>query len=125
MIAEQIATSKTESIDAISHFPVIHKEFAALAEKLQKNTIPLKDIIQFSEFDEENVPKIDEEKKHLLVTIKSIQDLIDNEEAIYQSYRGKLDSDKKKKEMLGKVRDNKEKISETIRSIKLSNKLIR
>ena len=125
VIAEQIATSKTESIDAISHFPVIHKEFAALAEKLQKNTIPLKDIIQFSEFDEENVPKIDEEKKHLLVTIKSIQDLIDNEEAIYQSYRGKLDSDKKKKEMLGKVRDNKEKISETIRSIKLSNKLIR
>lgn len=125
VIAEQIANSKIESIDAISHFPLIHKEFAALAEKLQKNTVPLKDIIQFSDFDEENVPKIDEEKKQLLATIKGIQDLIDNEDAIYHSYRGKLDSEKKKKEMLAKVRENKEKIGDTIRSIKLSNKLIR
>lgn len=125
VIAEQIANSKTESIDAISHFPVIHKEFASLAEKLQKNTLPLKDVIQFSEFDEENVPKIDEEKKQLLGTIKTIQDLIDNEDTIYHSYRGKLDSEKKKKEMLTKVKENREKIGETIRSIRLSNKLIR
>lgn len=125
IIAEQIASSKVESIDAISHFPIIHKEFALLGEKLQKNTLPLKDIIQFTEFDDENIPNIDEEKKQLLTTIKIIQDLIDNEDVIYQSYRGKLDTDKKKKEMLTKVKENKEKIAETIKSIKLSNKLIR
>lgn len=125
VIADQIASSKRESINAISHFPIIHKEFVALGDKLEKNTLPLKDIIQFTEFDDENIPNIDEEKKQLLSTIKEIKDLIDNEDRIYLSYRGKLDSEKKKQEMLNKVRENREKIGETIRSIKLSNKLIR
>ena len=125
VIAEQISNSKNESIDAISHFPLIHKEFVQIGERLQKNTLQLKDIIQFSDFDEENMPKIDEEKQHLLGTINVIKELIDNEEKIYQSYRGKLDSAKKKDEMLTKVRKNKEKIAETVRSIRLSNKLIR
>ena len=44
---------------------------------------------------------------------------------IYRSYRGKLDTEAKKKEMLDKVKQNKEKIAETIQSIKVSNKLIR
>ena len=53
---------KRESIEAISKFPFIHKEIIAIGEKLAKNTIALKDIIQFSEFDEENLPKYEEEK---------------------------------------------------------------
>lgn len=124
-IANKIAKSKEKSIDIISRFPFLYKELLHFSERLQKNVIPLKDIIQFSEFDEENLPKIEEEKTALLDTIKKIQDLIDNESAIYQSYRGKLDSDAKKKEMLDKVRQNKEVISETVRSIKFSNKLIK
>lgn len=123
-IADLIATSKRKSIDAISHFPFMHKEFISVSEKLQKNSIHLKDIIQFSEFDEENLPKIDEEKKKLLKTITTIKNLVENEEKIYLSYRGKLDTQEKKKKMLDEVKQNKEKISETIRSIKLSNKLI-
>ena len=43
-------------------FRLFIKNLFILAERLQKNTIMLKDIIQFSEFDEENLPKIDEEK---------------------------------------------------------------
>ncbi len=125
VIAEKIASSKKESIDSLSRFPVIHKEFVTIGEKLQQNSMPLKDIIQFSEFDEENSPNIEEEKKALLITINAIKDLISNEEKIYHSYRGKLDSEAKKDEMLKKVRQNKEKIGETIRTIKLSNKLIK
>ena len=87
--------------------------------------MPLKDIIQFSEFDEENSPNIEEEKKALLDTINTIKDLIANEERIYLSYRGKLDSEAKKDEMLKKVKLNKEEIGQTIRTIKLSNKLIK
>jgi RNA polymerase primary sigma factor len=124
-IADRIAQGKRESIDALSRFPFIHKEFVAMAERLEKNTLPLKDIIQFSEFDEENLPKIDEEKKNLLATIATIKELVENEEKIYLSYRNKLTSEEKKQEMLSKVRQNKEKIGEVIRSIKLSNKLIR
>ena len=124
-IAESIATSKRESIDAISRYPFIHKEFVLIGEKLQKNTLHPKDIIQFSEFDEENLPKVDEEKQSLLVTINTIKDLIDNEEKIYFSYRGKLDSQAKKDEMLKKVKLNKEEISKTIQTIMLANKLIR
>lgn len=125
IIAEQIASGKRGSIEAISKFPFIHKEFVSIGERLQKGSIALKDVIQFSEFDQENLPKVQEEKDALLATIKIISDLIENEEKIYRSYRGKLDTDAKKKEMLDKVKLNKEKIAETIQSIKISNKLIR
>lgn len=125
VISDMIAEGKRESIDALSHFPFIHKEFVGLIEKLQKNGLALKDIIQFTEFGEENLPKIDEEKKHLLDTLTVIQGLIKHESEIYQSYRTKLDSKEKRDEMLAKVRENKLKIEETIRSIKIANKYIK
>jgi len=125
VISEKIYSAKTESIAALSQFPIIHKEFVLIADRLKKGTIQLKDIIQFQEFDEENAPMIDAEQKSLLSTIEKIKELIDNEDKIYHSYRGKLTTPEKKAEMLDKVRKNKELIGETIRSIKLSNKLIR
>lgn len=103
----------------------MHKEFVIIGDKLEKNSIHLKDIIQFSEFDEDNLPMVEEEKKALLTTIKHIKDLIENEEKIYLAYRNKLNDPEQKKEMLNKVKENKEKIGKTIRSIKLSNKLIK
>ena len=125
VIATQIAQSKHDGIDAISRLPVLHKEFVLIGEKLEKDTINLKDIIQFSAFDEDNLPKVEEEKKTLLATIRTIKEYIEKEEKIYQSYRSNLDDPKRKKEMLDKIRQNKEAIGETIRSIKFSNKLIR
>jgi RNA polymerase primary sigma factor len=125
VIAEKIASGKQESIDSLSRFPVIHKEFLAIGEKLQQNSLPLKDIIQFSEFDEENSPNIEEEKKSLLQTIGKIKELIENEQKIYLSYRSSLEIPGKKDEMLARIRENKENIGGTIRSIKLSNKLIK
>ncbi len=124
-IADQIAQSKNNSIEAISHFPFLHKELGQMGEKLEKNVLNLKDFIQFSEFDEENLPKVEEEKKALLKTIHHISDLIDNEEKIYHTYRSQLADPKKKKEMLDAVKANKEKIGETIRTIRFSNKLIK
>ncbi len=125
LIANQIAQGKKESVEAISKFPFIHKEIIAIGERLTKNTIPLKDIIQFSEFDEENLPKYEEEKHALLKTIEHIRELVENESTIYRSYRGQLDSEKKKKEMLNAIKANKEEISATIQTIKLANKFIR
>ena len=54
-----------------------------------------------------------------------MKELIENETKIYYSYRGTLDSESKKKEMLAKIKQNKENISKTIQTIKLSNKLIK
>jgi len=124
-IADQISQSKSNSIEAISRFPFLHKEFVQMGEKLEKNILNLKDFIQFSEFDEENIPKVEEEKRALLDTIHSVSDLINNEEKIYHTYRSQLADPKKKKEMLDAVKKNKEKIGETIRTIRFSNKLIR
>lgn len=124
-IADQIAQSKKDSIEAISRFPFLHKEFASMGEKLEKNILNLKDIIQFSEFDEDNIPKFEEEKRELLGTISTISALIQNEEKIYHEYRSQLADPKKKKEMLDAVKANKEKIGATIRTIKFANKLIR
>ncbi|MBA3954671.1 RNA polymerase sigma factor RpoD [Candidatus Dependentiae bacterium] len=125
VIAEQIALGKKESVEAISKFPFIHKEIVSIGEKLARNTVPLKDIIQFSEFDEENLPKYEEEKKALIVIIDSIKHLVQQESDIYRSYRGQLEIKDKKQEMLLEVKKNKEKISETIQTIKLSHKFIR
>ncbi|MBY0109681.1 MAG: RNA polymerase sigma factor RpoD [Candidatus Babeliaceae bacterium] len=125
VIAEQIASCKNDSIEALSKFPFIHKELIAIGEKLSKDNSTLKDIIQFSEFGEENLPKYEEEKDNLLKKINEIQQLIDNEEKIYRSYRGKLETDAQKKAMLHEVKKNKEEISKKIQSIKFSNKLIR
>lgn len=124
-IAQMIFGSKTESINALSKFPFLHKEFLIIGDKLQKNVLQVKDVVQFSEFDEENLPMVDTEKQNILKTIGTIKDLIDNEDKIYASYRGKLDSEAKKKEMFKAIQENKRTISETIQSIKLSNKLIR
>ena len=125
VIANKISDSKINSIAAIAEFPMIHKEFVLIKDKLVKQTVTLKDIIQFSEFDEENVPKIAEEQKTLLDTISKIEELIGNEDKIYKSYKDKLSSAAKKKEMLAAIADNKKQIADIIKSIKLSNKLIR
>jgi len=125
VIAKQIADSKRKSIESISQFPFIHKEFIALIDKIKKETVQLKDIIQFSEFDEENLPKLGEEQKALLKQLEQIKELVENEEKIYHAYRNKLNDPAKKKEMLEEVKKNKEKIAKTIQSIKLSNKIIK
>ena len=124
-IAGKISSGKIESIKALSYFPIIHREIANIGDKITKESIQLKEIIQFSEFDEENLPNLDEEKKSLLKIINKIKRLIKNENAIYISYKGKLNTQAQKDEMLDKIKENKEEISSAITSIKLSNKLIR
>lgn len=124
-IADQIAEGKRLSIEAISKYPFIHKELVSIADRLGKGTVALKDVIQFSEYDEENLPKYEEEKNAFIESVGIVRDLIANEAKIYQSYRGKLEDEAKKKEMLAKVRQNKDEISKQIQRIRLSNKLIK
>jgi RNA polymerase primary sigma factor len=125
VIANAIAESRQEALEVISRFPFLHKEFVVMHDRIARNIVPLKDIIQFSEFDENNLPKIEEEKTQLLGIIDEIKTFVDNEEQIYYSYRGKLDSPAKREEMLKKVKKNKEKISSIICSIKIVNKFIK
>lgn len=125
VIADQIAACKRDSIALISKFPFIHKEIVSIGEKLQRNSIQLKDIIQFSEFDEENLPRYEEEKEHLLTIIGKVKAFMENEAKIYYSYRGKLTGAEQKQNMLDEVKANKEQIAQTIQTIKLSNKLVR
>jgi RNA polymerase primary sigma factor len=125
VISGDIAGSKKESIEIISKFPFIHKELIMYGDRLIKNSMMLKDIIQFSEYDEENLPKYEAEKTIFLEQIARIKALVENEENIYRSYRDKLDSEARKKEMLASVKENKENISHAIQEIRLSNKLIK
>lgn len=125
VISDKIATSKRSCIEAISHFPFVHKEFLSIGEKLHKNPMILKDVIQFAEYDDENLPKIGEERDAFLKTITTLEDLIKNEERIYASYRNQLTSQEKKQEMLKKVKENKQAISTTVQSIRIANKFIR
>lgn len=125
VISDQISNSKKFSIQAIACFPFVHKEFTIIKEKLTKNTILLKDIIEFSIFDEENLPEIAQEQTSFLKTVKEIENLIENENKIYTAYRAQLSSAAKKQEMLLKVKENKDAIVETILSLRITNKLIR
>lgn len=125
VIAEKIAAGKHESIKALAQFPMIHQEILTIGERVKKNTIPLKDIIQFAEFDEENLPKLENEKRDLLIAIEKIEELVAQERKIYNSYKGNLTSQAKKDEMFEKIRENKQAIAQAIMSIKLANKMIR
>ncbi len=125
VISDKIANSKRQSIEAISQFPFVHKEFVLLGERVQKDPLILKDIIEFSEYDEENLPKINEEKAGFLASIAKVQDLIKNEEIIYSTFRKDLADPNKKKEMLDCVKNNKEDIAKAIQSIRVTNKLIK
>lgn len=125
VIADKIARSKQDSILMLSFFPVVHQELIIVGERLEKDAIALKDVVQFSDFDPENLPRFDEERTAFLGTIEKIKDLSSGELEIYRSYREKLQDPKKKEEMLAKVRENKELVSKSVQEIKLSNKLIR
>jgi RNA polymerase primary sigma factor len=125
IIANKIAEGKRESIDAIAQFPFIAKELIVIADKVEKDTLMLKDLIQFSDFDEDNSPKLEEEKRKFLGTVKKIEQCVAKEESIYYSYRGKLENEKNKKEMLEKVNKNKEEIRSFIKKINLAGKQIR
>ncbi|MBX9830800.1 RNA polymerase sigma factor RpoD [Candidatus Babeliales bacterium] len=125
VIAEKIAKGKRDSIDTVSQFPFVSKEIIHMEERITKDPIFLKDLIQFSDFDEDNSPKFEEEKNKLLKTIAQLRAIEDNEQKIYRSYRGMLEDEAKKKEMLAAVEENKKKIIDVVKSIKLSNKQIR
>src|SRR3990167_2231585 len=120
IIAQKIAQSKSDSIDAIGQFPFVAKDLISLGEKIKKDAVALKDIIQFAEYDEDNLPKLEEERDNLLAQIKKIQNLIANEPKIYLSYKGKLTSTKIKNEMLDKIQQNKINIIEEIKSIRIA-----
>ena len=125
VIADKIAEGKKQSIDSISQFPFVAKELVGFSERLERDPLFLKEIIQFSDFDEDNSPKFEEEKIRLLEHLNKIKDLIENEDKIYRSYRGQLESEAKKKEMFTKVDQNKKNVVKAITDIKYSNKLIR
>jgi RNA polymerase primary sigma factor len=125
VIADKIAAGKRESIDAISQFPFVAKELMSMEERLNREPLFLKEIIQFSDFDEDNSPKFEEERQKLIQQINNIKDLVANEDKIYRSYRNLLSNESKKKEMFAAVEDNRNQIINAICNIKLSNKQIR
>ncbi|MFH1254430.1 MAG: RNA polymerase sigma factor RpoD [bacterium] len=125
VIADKIAQGKRDSIDSISKFPFVAKELIGFEERLGRDPMFLKDVIQFSDFDEDNSPKFEEERTRLLGQIGKIKSLIENEDKIYHTYRPQLSNEVKKKEMLAKVEENKKKVIQAIGEIKFSNKLIR
>ncbi len=125
VIAQKIADGKQESTEAVSKFSFVQKELVATGERVKRDKMQLKGVIQFSEFDEDNLPKFEEEKNAFLQSIAEMQELIANEQKIYYSYRGKLDTQKAKDEMLKKVQENREKVCEKIQSVRLANKFIR
>jgi len=124
-ISNEISNSKNESVDAIAKFPFVVKELISIGERISKDGLALKDIIQFSEFDEENLPKLEEEQVALLSTINKIKSLTEKEVKIYRKYRDKAGAVTNKLEMLSKIQENKDNIIATVKSIRFANKFVR
>jgi RNA polymerase primary sigma factor len=124
-IANRIFKSKEKSIDVLSEFPFIHKELLHVGEKVKCGSIHLKDIIQFADFNEENVPKLKEEKERFIKQLEDIKSYVYGEHKIYIKYRPHIDKESKKNEMLEAIATNKENIIKSIKKIRLSTKLIK
>jgi RNA polymerase primary sigma factor len=125
VISDKIAKGKKDSIDAVSKFPFVSRELAAMIERVERDPMVLKDFIQFSDFDEDNSPRIGVEKDKMLIILRHIRDTMANEEKIYHSYRGKLESESTTKKMLKEVEDNRVEVSKIVRTVKFSNRQIR
>jgi len=125
VLAEAIARSKRESIDAVVQFPFVAKEFVGFRERLVRDPLMLKDIVQFSNFDEDNLPIIEEERARFARYVEAVDTLMKNEERIYATYRGKLDSDAKKKAMFKEIEENRLLLINTLKEVGFANKQIR
>ncbi len=125
VIAQTISQSKEDSIDAVVRFPFVSKELMIFKDRLEKDALVLKDIIQFSAYDDDNLPIMDEETANFRASLEKVEKLIKGEDKIYRAYKGKLDDSAKKIEMLKKVAENKEAVVIAIKEIAFSNKQIR
>jgi len=124
-IANRISSSKIISIECLSQFPCVHKEIVLMADKIINGSLFLKNIIQFTDFNEDNVPKLKEEKEKFLKQVEEIKKLIAAEYYIYISFKKSLHLPNKKEEMFLAVKNNKEKINKLVQEIKFSNKIIK
>src|SRR3990167_9111768 len=118
-IAHEIAESKRLSIDAIIHFPFLIKELIAIGERVTKNNFALKDIIQFSNYNEDNLPNLDIEQKELLRTIEQIRELLEAEIKIYRTYSDPQNPAAGDKTLLlGQIQANRAQIMTAMQSIR-------
>jgi RNA polymerase primary sigma factor len=124
-IANKITSTKMISIRFLSYFPCIQKEIIALGSKISHENLLLKNIIEFTDFNEDNIPKLTEEKNNFLEIINKIKKLSAKEYHIYISYRSQLHLQEKKEEMIAEVKKNKDNICLLIQEIKFSNKIIK
>lgn len=125
VIADKIAEAKRVSLEVISKFPFVTKELLGMTERIQRDPFFLKELIQFSDYNEDNMPKLEEERDALLQKIAVVKQLVEKEEQIYRSYRQFLAEPGKKEEMLSEVETNKSAISVAVRQIKFSNRQIK
>jgi RNA polymerase primary sigma factor len=124
-IANRISSSKKISLECLSMFPYVHKEIVNIKKRISNGSMFLKNIIQFTDFNEDNVPKLKEEQEAFYSHVDAIKNFIDEEYKIYLSYRNSLTTKNKKNEMIEAIKKNKEKIYREIQAIKFSNKFIK
>ena len=125
VIADKIAEAKRVSLEVISNFPFVTKELLSMIERIQRDPFFLKELIQFSDYNEDNMPKLEEERDALLEKINVVKALVEKEEQIYRTFRQFLAEPGKKEEMLREVEKNKQAIAIAVRQIKFSNRQIK
>lgn len=124
-IAQTIAQCKEESIDAVAQFPFVAKEILGFRERLEKDALILKDIVQFSNFDEDNLPMIEEERVKFLGALEVLSKIVENEDSIYRSFRGQLTTPEKKEEMFLAIERNRKELLAAIKAVGFCNKQVR
>lgn len=125
VIADKIAEAKRVSLEVISNFPFVTKELLSMIDRIKRDPFFLKELIQFSDYNEDNMPKLEEERDALLEKIEVVKKLVEKEEQIYRSFRQHLLEPGKKEEMLREVEKNKQAIALAVRQIKFSNRQIK
>jgi RNA polymerase primary sigma factor len=123
VISDQISECKATAINIICQFPFVFKDLVNLIELIEKDPMQLKDYIQFSDFDEDNAPMFEKEAARLLITLRKLKILMDNESKMTKDLE-KLEG-QKHKELSEKIALNRSEISLIAISIKFSSRKIR
>jgi RNA polymerase primary sigma factor len=123
VISDQISECKANAINIICQFSFVFKDLVNLIEIIEKDPMQLKDYIQFSDFDEDNAPMFEKEATRLLITLRKLKVLVDNESIMIKDSE-QLEG-KNKKELLDRIEKNRTEISKIAMSIKFSSRKIR
>ena len=120
-IAKRIEAGEQEVIEAILETPLGFEQILALGEKLRNDEIRIKEVVRDADEVEESIIETEQRKEHVIALIDDIRKTSD-EVANLQKRLKTVTSDATRKKYRDKIKEDKEKITNLVRDLRLDKR---